>query len=221
MAGTSASPVGLGRAEEEASFYHEAALNASWTGSRLAVGALSLGFGSFIFAFFYLRSLNSHGRWYPAGFTGPHLWLGTLIMGLIVASAATQTLVLQRIKAGHKAAWLRGALAALVLGLGAIGLQIWELLSLPFWPGASGFASVFTGFFPVYLVVALAVMIWLEILVMRCRVIPEISLIEQPPTYAEAFAVQRFQAALSAFTVIWNYLAVVAIIVWALFYLLH
>jgi hypothetical protein len=222
MAGTSASPpVGLGRAEEEASFYHEAALNASWTGARLAVGALSLGFGSFIFAFFYLRSLNSHGRWYPAGFPGPHLWLGTLIMGLIVVSAAAQTLVLQRIKAGHKAAWQRGALAALVLGLGAIGLQIWQLLSLPFWPGASGFASVFTGFFPVYLVVALAVMIWLEILVMRCRVIPEISLIEQPPTYAEAFAVQRFQAALSAFTVIWNYLAVVAVIVWALFYLLH
>jgi hypothetical protein len=222
MAETSASPpLGLTRAEEEASFYHEAALNASWTGARLAVGSLSLGFGAFIFAFFYLRSLNSHGLWYPAGFRGPHLWLGTLIMGLIVVSAAVQTFVLQGIKAGHKAAWQRGALAALVLGLGAIGLQIWELLSLPFFPGASGFASVFTGFSPVYLVVALAVMIWLEILVMRCRVIPEISLIEQPPTYAEAFAVQRFQASLSAFTVIWNYLAAVAIITWALFYLLH
>jgi hypothetical protein len=56
---------------------------------------------------------------------------------------------------------------------------------------------------------------------MRCRAIPEISFIEQPPTYAEAFAVQRFQAALSAFTVVWNYLAVVAIVAWALFYLLH
>jgi hypothetical protein len=222
MAGTPASPpVGLSRAEEEASFYHEAGLNAAWTGARLAAGALSLGFGAFGFAFFYLRSLNSHGRWYPAGFHGPQLWLGTLIMGLIVISAAVQTFVLQRIKAGHKAAWQRGALAALVLGLGAIGLQIWQLLNLPFFPGASGFASVFTGFFPVYLVVALAVLVWLEILVMRCRVIPEISLIEQPPTYAEAFAVQRFQASLSAFTVIWDYLAVVAIIAWVLFYLLH
>jgi hypothetical protein len=56
---------------------------------------------------------------------------------------------------------------------------------------------------------------------MRCRVIPEIFLIEQPPTYAEAFAVQRFQAALSAFTVVWNYLAVVAIFAWVLFYLLR
>jgi hypothetical protein len=64
-------------------------------------------------------------------------------------------------------------------------------------------------------------MIWLEMLIMRCRPIPEMSFVEQPPTFAEAFAVQRFQAALSAFTVVWNYLAVVAIIAWVLFYLVH
>src|ERR1700691_2711109 len=96
-------PVGLSPEAEEAGFYHEAGLNATWTGARLAVGALSFGFGAFVFAFFYLRSLNSHGLWYPAGFHGPHLWLGSLIMGLIVVSAAAQTLVLQRLKAGGKA----------------------------------------------------------------------------------------------------------------------
>ena len=65
-------------------------------------------------------------------------------------------------------------------------------------------------------------MIWLEILIMRVPArFREISFVEQPPTYAEAFAVQRFQAALSAFTVIWNYLAVVAIVAWILFYLVH
>jgi len=218
---TALPPAGMSRAEEEASFYHEAALNAAWTGSRLGIGALSFGFGAFVFAYFYLRSLNSHGRWYPPNFHGPHLWTGTLIMGLIVVSAAVQTLVLQRIKAGRKADWQAGAVLALVLGLGAVGLQIWELVSLSFWPGRSGFASVFTGFSPVYLVVALMALIWLEMLIMRCRAIPEISFVEQPPTYAEAFAVQRFQAALSAFTLVWNYLAVVAIVAWVLFYLLH
>ena len=64
-------------------------------------------------------------------------------------------------------------------------------------------------------------MVWLEILIMRCRAIPQISFVEQPPTYAEAFAVQRFQAGLSAFTATWNYMAVVAIIAWILFYLVH
>jgi hypothetical protein len=215
------SPAGLSQAEEEAGFYHEAALNASWTAARLGIGALTFGFGAFVFAFFYLRSLNSHGLWYPAGFPGPRMWTGTLIMGLVVVSAAVQTLVLQRIKAGSKAAWQAGAAVALALGLCAIALQVWQLLSLSFWPGSSGFASVFTGFSPVYLVIALVAMIWLEILIMRCRAIPAISFVEQPPTYAEAFAVQRFQAALSAFTVVWNYLAAVAIVAWVLFYLLH
>ena len=44
---------------------------------------------------------------------------------------------------------------------------------------------------------------------------------EQPPTFAEAFVVQRFQASLSAFTVFWNFMAVVAIVFWVLFYLVH
>jgi hypothetical protein len=72
----------------------------------------------------------------------------------------------------------------------------------------------------VYLTVVLAVMIWLEILLMRSRSLPAISFVEQPPTFTEAFAVQRFQASLSAFTAVWNYMAVVGIVFWVLFYLL-
>ena len=222
MTQTSAQPpAGLTRAAEEAGFYHEAALNATWTGTRIAIGSLSFGFGAFAFAFFYLRSINSHGLWYPAGFKAPQMLAGTLVMAFVVVSAAVQTAALRRIKAGHKSPWQAGALVALVLGLAAIGVQIWQLLNLPFFPGAAGFASVFVGFWPVYIVVALAAMIWLETLIMRSRPILEISFVEQPPTYAEAFAVQRFQASLSAFTIVWNYLALVAIIAWVLFYLVH
>jgi heme/copper-type cytochrome/quinol oxidase subunit 3 len=207
------------RAAEEALFYHEADLNAAWTGARLALGGLSFLFGAFLFAYFYLRSLNSNHLWHPAG-PRPHVWLGTLIMAMIVASAAGNTIVLQWIKRGRKAPWQWGALVGLVLGVAAVGLQIWELDDLNFAPGSSGFASVFTGFYPVFLTIVLCAMIWLEILLMRARRIPAISFVEQPPTYSEAFTVQRFQAALSAFTVVWNYLAVVAILFWVLFYLL-
>jgi hypothetical protein len=98
-------------------------------------------------------------------------------------------------------------------------VQAWQLLNLPFFPASAGFASVFTGFYPVFLVIALGVMVWLEILIMRSRSIPAISFVEQPPTYVEAFAVQRFQASLSAFTAMWNFLAVVAVLFWVLFYL--
>jgi heme/copper-type cytochrome/quinol oxidase subunit 3 len=219
MAETTA-PSAMSPAEEEAVFYHEAALNASWTGVRLALGGMSFLFGAFVFAFFYLKSLNSHHLWYTAG-THPKMWTGVVILVLVVVSALVQTGALQLIKRGNKAAWQRGAVIALVLGLAAVGFTVWELTDLPFWPGAGGFASVFVGFWPVYLTVAFCAMVWLETLITRCRSIQQISFVEQPPTYAEAFAVQRFQASLSAFTLAWNYLAIIAIIAWILFYLVH
>ena len=213
-------PADLDRTAEEAGFYHEAALNAAWTGSRLAIAGLSFLFGSFAFAYFYLRSLNSNGRWHGSGFHRPSIAMGTVIMALIVVSAVLQTVALQRIKAGNKKAWQAGGVVALLLGLASVALTIIHLLFLPFWPGSSGFASVFTGFYPVFLVVVLSAMIWLESLLMRSRVFPAISFVEQPPTFAEAFPLQRFQSSLSAFTAVWNFLAVVAIFFWVLFYLL-
>jgi hypothetical protein len=220
MAETTTTPGGLDRAAEEAGFYHEAALNATWTSSRLAMGGLSFLYGSFVFAYFYLRSLNSNGRWHGVGWQRPNVAMGTIIIALVVVSAIVQTMVLQRIKAGNKKAWQSGALVALVLGLASVALMILQLLFLPFWPGSSGYASVFTGTYPVYLVSVLAMMIWLEILLMASRPIPTMSFVEQPPTFTEAFAVQRFQARLSAFTAVWNYMAVVGIVFWVLFYLL-
>jgi heme/copper-type cytochrome/quinol oxidase subunit 3 len=217
---TTTSEGGLDRAAEEAGFYHEAALNAAWTGARLAVGGLSFLFGTFVFAYLYLRSLNSSGRWHGSGFVQPSVAMGTVIVALVVVSAVLQTAVLQRIKAGNKQAWQAGATVALLLGLAAVALQIIELLYLPFPPGSSGFSSVFVGTSAVYLVIVLCVMVWLETLVMRVRSIPGISFVEQPPTFTEAFTVQRFQANLSAFTVVWNFLAGVGIVFWVLFYLL-
>ena len=52
MSETTTPPAGLDRTAEEAGFYHEAALNGAWTGSRLAIGGLAFLFGSFVFAYF-------------------------------------------------------------------------------------------------------------------------------------------------------------------------
>lgn len=216
---TTQPPAELDRAAEEAGFYHEAALNAAWTGSRFAIGSLSFLYGAFAFSYFYLRSVNSSNRWQGSGYHAPQMGYGAAILALVVVSAVVQYVGLTRIKAGAKSAWQGMALAALLLGLVAVALQIVQLLNLPFQPGSSGFSSVFAGFYPVMLVSWLGAMIWLEILVMRARSLPAISFVEQPPTYAEAFAVQRFQSSLSAFTLIWNYLAIVTIIFFILFYL--
>jgi hypothetical protein len=207
------------RAVEEAGYQHECALNATWVGARLAIGGMTFLFGAFVFAFFYLRSLNSHGMWYPASFAGPDQWSGGLIMAFVVASALLQTLMLQLLKAGQKTVWLAGAAAALALGLAAVGLQLWQLVKEPFWPASSGFASVFTGATPALVLIIFCMMVWLEQLIVAALKIPTISFIEQPPTYAGAFAVQRFQARLSAFTLVWDFIAVMALLYWILFYL--
>jgi heme/copper-type cytochrome/quinol oxidase subunit 3 len=211
-------PAGLDRTSEEAGFYHEAALNGAWTGSRLAIGGLAFLFGSFVFAYFYLRSLNSNGRWMGSAWRQPSVIQGTIIMLLVLASAGIHYAALQQIKAGRKSVWQIGGVIALLLGLAAVVWQIIQLLDLPFWPGSSGYASVYVGFYSVFLVVVLCAMVWLEMLLMRSRFIPGISFVEQPPTYEEAFAVQRFQANLSGFSLVWSFLAVMAILFWVLFY---
>jgi len=205
---------------EDEGFYHESGLNATWTGSRLAIGGLTFLFGAFLFAYFYLRSLNSAGRWQGYGFIHPSLWIGTTIMLLAEVSAGVHYFGLQRIKAGHKNMWQIYGLIALGFGLAAVAFQIYQLIDLPFKPGSSGYASVFSGFYPVFLVVQLAVLVWLEILLARSRFIPALSFVEQPPTYTETRDVQRFQASLSAFSTVWTYLALIALLFWFLFYAL-
>ena len=224
MAETTSGPaLGLTREQEEAAFYHEAALNTSWTGTRLLIGVVASGLGAFIFSFFYLRSLNSHGLWYPSGAeaTKPSMGLGTTIMVLIVVSAIVQTLGLQQVKAGKRNAWVMAGVAAIVLGVAAAVIQMVQLATLGFLPGASGFASVFVGAGPVQILLVLGTMLWLQNLVMQARSIPEISFVEQPATFAEAAVVQRFQASLSACTLFWNFIAAAALVLWILFYLVH
>ena len=205
---------------EDEGFYHEAGLNAAWTGSRLAIGGLTFLFGSFVFAYFYLRSIDSAARWQGSGYVRPSLWMGTTIMLLALLSAGVHYFGLQRIKAGHKATWQIDSLVAMALGLAAVAMQIYQLATLPFPPGSSGYSSLFTGFYPVLLTIQLAVLIWLEMLLARSRFIPAISFVEQPPTITETYSVQRFQASLSAFSTVWNYLSLVAVFFWFLFYAL-
>ncbi|HEX9066157.1 MAG TPA: hypothetical protein VF843_13705 [Streptosporangiaceae bacterium] len=224
MAETTSGPaLGLTREQEEAAFYHESTLNATWTASRLLIGVVASGLGAFIFAFFYLRSLNSHGLWYPSGSiaTKPSLAVGTIIMILIVLSAVVQTLGLQQAKAGKRSVLIMAGFTAVALGVAGAAIQIWQLTDLGFQPGASGFASVFVAASPVMVVLVLGSMLWLENLVMQARCIPEISFVEQPATFAEAAVVQRLQAALSGCTLFWNFIAISALVMWILFYLVH
>ena len=141
--------------------------------------------------------------------------LGNYLMPLMIGS---KRMAFPRIEA--LSFWLTPAaylvlLSGLLFGGFPFGWTGYAPLSVQATQGADAYAVAFG----IMGLVALGALIWLETLIMRARVIPQISFVEQPPTYAEAFAVQRFQSGLSAFTVLWNYLAVIAIVFWVLFYL--
>src|SRR2546430_16730898 len=95
-------PGALDRTAEEAGFYHESALGATWTGSRLAMGGLTFLFGSFVFAYFYLRSLNSNGRGHGLVWVRPNVAMGTIIAALVGVCGIGQTVALQRLNGGIK-----------------------------------------------------------------------------------------------------------------------
>ena len=60
---------------------------AMWVGARLLCGAIAFFFMAFVFAYFYLRSLNVHHGW-KIGSVHPSIGLGVAIVAVLIASAA-------------------------------------------------------------------------------------------------------------------------------------
>ena len=101
-------------------------------------------FFAFLFAYFYLRSLNSQGLWRPKH-VDPSATLGTLTMLCIVVAALLLRLALANHRADNLRAWRQKGGVALVLLLAAIVLQIAEWATQGFGPTDGGYASVYVG----------------------------------------------------------------------------
>jgi len=129
---------------------------ASWVGARLLCGAVTFFFMAFLFAYFYLRSLNVNKAW-KIGAVNPSIGLGVAIVVVLILSAAALRLATRR-----PASDLRLATASLVLALAAIVLQVVEWTTLGFGGVSGGYASVFIGWTAMYLVFALFSLYWIE-----------------------------------------------------------
>jgi heme/copper-type cytochrome/quinol oxidase subunit 3 len=132
-----------------------------WIGARLLAGATIMFFVTFVFAFFYLRSLNDNGNWRPAGVDAPQAY-GAAIVALFVLSAVSFGFAARRAVGGHR--WLAPAGASLALGLAACVVQGFEYAHLGFSPTDGGWASVFFGWTSLFVVFVLMAMYWVEIL---------------------------------------------------------
>jgi heme/copper-type cytochrome/quinol oxidase subunit 3 len=129
---------------------------ALWAGARLLAGAASFFFVSFLFAYFYLRSIDSNHNW-KIGTVKPSLTLGIVIVVCLILSAAAF-----RLGAVRPADTFVAGLVAIALALVAIILQFVEYPIIKFGASQGGYAAVFFGWTSLYAICALGCVYWIE-----------------------------------------------------------
>lgn len=198
---------------EETEYELRSAEASIWTGGRLLVGIVTFAFASLAFAYFYLRSSNNEDLWRPKGITAPTA-LGATIFAVVLAGAAINFFGVRRLRGGGTVDWLVAGWTAVLAGLLAIGVQVFELTRLPFFPGSSGYASCFIGWAGLNIAALAAGTYWLETVLARAMRIRRQLATESAPSSATLL----FRANLESCTFFWNYLALVATLFWLLFY---
>ena len=101
-----------------------------------------------------------------------------------------------------------------------VGLQIWQLTDLPFFPGSSGYASCFIGWAAMNIALLLSGIYWIETLLARQARLRR-ALREDGGTAQSTLPVARmFRASLEGCAYYWGFIGVVATLFWVLFYVL-
>lgn len=204
---------------DEEQLHHDMGLGAIWTGSRLIIGSTAFLFAGIAFAFFYLKSLDTHGLFDPHGQTASTL-VGSLILGAVILSALISNYSILRLRKGFSFDWQVGSVGSLILGLLAVGLQIWELTRLNFLPGASGYAGVYIAFVPVYSGVMFLSMYWLETLIARSIRARKVLAQDGGAGLSKLPMAENFRATVDAFNYFWNFMVLISIIFFIIFYVL-
>jgi heme/copper-type cytochrome/quinol oxidase subunit 3 len=133
-------------------------------GARVMAAAQSFALLVFVFAYLYLRTLNSNGDWRPKH-VNPSGGIGGALIACLVASALAYAYGVRRLGDGTERGWRVASLASLVLGLCAFGLIVAQFASISFGPTSGGYASVFVGWHAFYGLNLLLLLGWLESLV--------------------------------------------------------
>ncbi len=118
-------------------------------------------FVCWLFAYFYLRSLNNSGQWKPKGVHAPQGW-GIVIVVCVVASFLLVAWGAVDQRSDRRPLWRIKGVAALALGLLAVIFQIVAWLRLSWGPTNGSFASVYLGWTGLYTLFMFGTMYWLE-----------------------------------------------------------
>ena len=204
---------------EEREFELRSAVGSYWTGGRLLIGMFTFLLASLAFAYFYLRSSNSGQLWRPGNITAP-TGIGWAIFAVMFAGAMLVIFGQSRLRKGSNLDWEVSGWVAVLGGLVAVGLQIWQLTQLPFFPGSSGYASCFIGWAVMNVMLILSGVYWLETnLAVSIRLRHSGAMTEPPATSMEPSA-QLFRANVEACTYFWGFMAAASALFWVFFYLI-
>jgi len=178
-------------------------------GAYLLAAAATFFFVAFLFAFLYLRALNSNGLW-AGPKKGHHVPVptgsGIAILVCILASVALTRLAVVELRGRGRDLWLPVAAAGLLLGLAAVAIQCWQYTDLGFGTEEGGYASVFLGWTGFFAVFSFGAMLWLEMILATARRSPGAGTAARP------------ERDLSSFFVFWATLGVVEIAAFVLIY---
>jgi len=205
------------------------ARNLSSAGYLLA-SATSFFFLSFVFAYFYLRALNSAHLWKPKGVDTSVAW-GTVVMACVVLSAALVRWGAIDQRAGRRSVWRVKGLLAIVLGLAALVIQALAWTHQGFGPTDGGFASVYFGWTAFIFLFMLGAMFWLETVLATSYRYRSLASESMPLPAGEGSGdshrgqdirnpVVLNTAELSALGFYWMFLAGIAVLTWVILYLL-
>ena len=129
--------------------------------SRLWSSATVFFFFAFLFAYFYLRSLNEQHLWRP-NHVDPSAALGTIEAITVVVAAVLLRDALRHRLAGRHGAWRVRGMAALVLLAVGIGCQIAAWATQGFGPTDGAFASVYIGWTSFEIMFLVGLFYWAE-----------------------------------------------------------
>ena len=201
-----------------------------YTAGHLLAGATAFFFMSFLFAYFYLRSVNNAGLWKPKHVDSSITW-GTIIMACIVASAVLVRLGLVDHRAARRSAWRVKGAVALTLGIAALVLQAVAWTQQGFGPADGGYASVYFGWTAFMWLFVLGTMFWVETTLATSLRYAGVAV---PGTAAPGEAsgdrhrtahdirdpLSLVRAELTALSFYWTFLAGIAVLTWIVLYLI-
>lgn len=201
--------------------------NLSAAGHLLA-SATAFFFLAFVFAYFYLRSLNNDNLWRPKH-VDPSLALGTVVMALVVASAVLVRLGLVDHRAGRRSRWRLEGMLGLAAGVAAIVVQVIEWTTNGFGPADGGFASVYIGWTAFNVLFVAGALFWLENLVATAIRYRDVSSGVPAPGHASgdpgreghdiADPLSLVRPGIEALSFYWAFLAGLGVLAWVVLYL--